>query len=118
MFGGSMKRNLLIPILACAPFALANSPITVSGNLPDAVIGSSYGAMQLGPGSFHKQSDPQLQASGGQAPYHFVLAGGSLPTGISLNSDGTITGITFSIGTFNFVVVATDSLSNQGSASF
>jgi CSLREA domain-containing protein len=48
-----------------------------------------------------------ITASGGTAPYTFAVTGGSLPTGLSLASDGTLSGIPTVAGTYNFTVTAT-----------
>jgi hypothetical protein len=51
-----------------------------------------------------------LQAIGGITPYNWAITGGSLPAGLTLNSNGTITGTptgTFT-GTSNFQVTVTD----------
>ncbi|KQX97256.1 hypothetical protein ASD22_08165 [Rhodanobacter sp. Root480] len=53
-----------------------------------------------------------LVASGALAPYTFVLNSGTLPPGLSLASDGTLSGTPSSAGTFSFAVVATDSSPN------
>jgi uncharacterized protein YhjY with autotransporter beta-barrel domain len=52
-----------------------------------------------------------LTPSGGQAPYTFstTLASGALPAGLSLGSNGTITGTPAAAGTFTFTVTGTDS---------
>jgi hypothetical protein len=52
-----------------------------------------------------------LQATGGIAPYSWRLASGSLPTGLTLSSDGLISGITEQAGTSSFEVEVTDSSS-------
>ncbi|MDI3257129.1 MAG: S-layer homology domain-containing protein [Kyrpidia sp.] len=64
-------------------------------SLPDATAGSDYTAT--------------LQASGGTPPYTWSLADGSLPDGLSLTNDGTITGNPTSAGTSTFTVRVTDS---------
>jgi hypothetical protein len=64
-------------------------------NLPNAVIGTWYSV--------------SLTAVGGTAPYSWELAGGSLPAGLSLQSNGTIVGTpTAQVGT-SFSVQAIDS---------
>ncbi|MFM2106224.1 MAG: hypothetical protein RL338_1256 [Chloroflexota bacterium] len=45
-----------------------------------------------------------LAATGGAAPYAWSLASGSLPRGLSLSTDGTISGTSASTGTFSFSV--------------
>ena len=52
-----------------------------------------------------------LEASGGVAPYSWQLASGSLPSGLILNSQGLISGVTEQSGTFSFEVRVTDSSS-------
>ncbi len=59
-------------------------------------------------GSAYSQT---LAASGGTPSYSWALASGSgpLPTGLTLNSNGTITGTPSAAGTSNFTVRVTDS---------
>jgi uncharacterized protein YhjY with autotransporter beta-barrel domain len=58
-----------------------------------------------------------LSASGALAPYTFALNSGSLPPGIALASNGTLSGTPTSTGTYNFNVVVTDSSPNLGGTS-
>ena len=51
----------------------------------------------------------QLTASGGQPPYVWSLASGLLPPGLSLSTNGVISGTPTVAGTSNFVVRVTDS---------
>lgn len=53
-------------------------------------------------------------ASGGHGPYCFGLAGGSLPRGLSLTSDGILWGTPYASGTFSFTVQATDANGQTG----
>ena len=51
-----------------------------------------------------------LTASGGTLPYTWAVAGGALPTGLTLNSaTGAISGMPTATGSFSFTVQATDS---------
>jgi hypothetical protein len=63
--------------------------------LPNGAVGTPYSAV--------------VQADGGQPTYTFTLAGGSLPPGLTLHADGTITGTPTAVGTSTFTVKATDS---------
>ncbi len=47
-------------------------------------------------------------SGGGMAPYSFTLNSGTLPTGITLSSGGSLSGTPTQEGTFNFAVRATD----------
>ena len=59
-----------------------------------------------------------ITASGGTGPYTFAVTSGSLPTGLSLASNGTLSGTPSAAGTFNFDIQATDSLANTGTRSY
>lgn len=54
-------------------------------------------------------NNQQLTASGGQPPYSWSLASGALPSGLSLSTNGVISGTPTTAGTSNFVVQVTDS---------
>ena len=78
------------------------APLTITTTtLPDAVQNVSFTGTVL--------------ATGGIGPYSFSISGGSLPTGLSINSgNGSITGTpTGAPGTSNFTVQAKDSESPQ-----
>ncbi|MFC7647531.1 putative Ig domain-containing protein [Streptosporangium lutulentum] len=57
-----------------------------------------------------------LRASGGTAPYTWTATG--LPAGLTLSSDGTVSGTPTSAGTASVTVTATDSTGATGSATF
>jgi hypothetical protein len=71
-------------------------------SLPGGMINSSYSAT--------------LAATGGASPYRWSLTSGSLPPGLRLSSDGTISGTPSSEGTFHFTVKVTDSDGNSATA--
>jgi len=77
--------------------------ITTTSPLPDGTAGSAYSV--------------QFAASGGTAPYTWTNTG-SLPTGLSLASDGTLSGTPTVSGTFTFVINVADSGSGTNSAVF
>jgi hypothetical protein len=57
-----------------------------------------------------------ITGSGGTAPYSFALgAGSALPTGLTLATDGTLSGAPLVPGTFSFTIVATDANNCTGS---
>jgi hypothetical protein len=91
---GSPAQTATVQLtLAVNPPPLA---ITTTGPLPAATVGSAYAA--------------SLAASGGTSPYTWSLAAGSsLPAGLTLNPDGTITGTPTTAGTVNPTVQVTDS---------
>ncbi|HLJ47001.1 MAG TPA: putative Ig domain-containing protein [Bryobacteraceae bacterium] len=57
-----------------------------------------------------------LAANGGTPPFTWTLSGGSLPPGVSLSSNGVITGSPTTTGTFNFTVTVTDAAGATASA--
>ena len=57
------------------------------------------------------QSSPyaqSLSASGGKSPYTWAIVAGNLPTGLTLSSEGIISGVTVPLGSFSFTVSVTD----------
>lgn len=58
-------------------------------------------------------SDVAIEATGGTAPRTFARTAGAWPAGVTLNSDGTLTGTPTAAGDFTATVVATDSLMEE-----
>lgn len=86
-------------------FDVAAPTIVVdSATLPNPVSGAAY--------------SQTLTASGGVSPYAFTVTAGALPVGITLATDGTLSGTTNEVGTFNFTVTATDNHSQTGSRAY
>ena len=85
------------PYSASIPYTLVIAPpsLSLSPTLPGATVGLSYAQM--------------ISASGGSAPYTFSLDSGALPDGLSLASNGSISGTAREDGTFNFTISARDS---------
>jgi uncharacterized protein YhjY with autotransporter beta-barrel domain len=82
--------------LSIGTFSLAVQPNTV----PNGILGVAY--------------NQTLTAVGGTPPYTFTVSSGSLPTGVSLASDGTMSGTPSAGGTFTFIVMAEDNNGNSG----
>jgi hypothetical protein len=75
---------------------VSNSPLSVHVvSLATPVLGSSY--------------SQTIIASGGTAPYTFSLSSGSLPTGLTISSSGTLSGTPTALGTFAATLQVTDS---------
>ena len=58
-----------------------------------------------------------LTASGGTSPYSWSVSSGTLPTGLSLSSSGTLSGTPTVAGAFPFTVTVKDAVSGSASAS-
>jgi hypothetical protein len=86
---------------------LVNCPvITVNpATLPNGSVGVGYNQL--------------ISASGGTAPYTFLITNGTLPNGLTLNpATGSITGVPISGGSSTFTVSATDANSCSGSRTY
>ncbi len=84
-----------------------SSAVTITVNpasLPSGTQGTSY--------------NQTITASGGTAPYTFSVTSGSLPSGLNLASNGTLSGTPDATGSSNFTITATDTNSDTGSRSY
>lgn len=77
------------------------TPVTIS----NPVYQQSYGPITL-------------SAGGGTAPHTFAVSAGSLPPGLSLTTNGELSGTPTRSGNFPFTVTATDSTGGTGSQSY
>lgn len=59
-----------------------------------------------------------LAVSGGTGPYAWAIIGGSLPAGLSLSSNGMVSGLPTEAGTSNFTAEVTDTLNVKTSQVF
>ncbi len=97
---------------ASSATALFNVSVTVSGSavsittasLPAGTVGAVYSTT--------------LSASGGSAPYTFALNGGTLPNGLALSGQGTISGTPILNGEFAVTIRVTDSIGGTATASY
>jgi uncharacterized repeat protein (TIGR01451 family) len=86
----------------CAPIVLTSTPAP----LPDATIGVAY------PGGM-------INVTGATGTVTFAVTTGSLPTGLSLNLSGGISGTpTLSAASSSFTITATDAVGCRGSSTF
>jgi hypothetical protein len=80
-------------------FAISPCPtITLNpASLPGGASGASY--------------QQQITASGSAGPFQFALIGGALPPGLSLMTNGSLSGVLTTPGTYQFTLSATDLIS-------
>ncbi|HNG34307.1 MAG TPA: putative Ig domain-containing protein, partial [Blastocatellia bacterium] len=78
-----------------AAFTIACPAVTVNpATLPDGAGGVAY--------------NQTLTATGGTSPYSFTVTAGALPAGLTLATNGTLSGAPAAAGAFNFTATATD----------
>jgi large repetitive protein len=93
-------------VAATAPLSVSiNPPVLriITSSLPAGTAGTAY--------------SQALAASGGTPPYTWALATGSMPSGLSLSTGGTISGTPSTAGSSTFTVRVTDSASVSATAS-
>jgi hypothetical protein len=80
-----------------------SKPSVTTSSVPSGTVGTAYSAT--------------LSATGGTAPYKWSLSSGTLPKGISLSNDGSLSGTPSAAGTADALVFqVTDSGSNSASS--
>jgi len=87
--------------------SISPSPIVVSpATLASGTVGTTY--------------NQTISASGGNAPYQFVISSGALPPGLSLSAIGQLSGTPATTGSSTFTVTASDSstVPSKGSATY
>jgi hypothetical protein len=93
-------------VVSCGDDPTASTdPVSVTTpNLAEAIEGLSYGQ--------------QLEATGGSGPYSWLLAAGSLPSGLTLTPSGAISGTPAAPGTSSVQIRVTDSRGRTATADF
>ena len=81
-------------------------------------VGLSINATKLSTLQLNVESSQMLEAIKGTPPYSWSVTNGILPTGMSLNSDGSFTGTPTQIGSSTFTVKVTDSNGDMAEKEF
>jgi Putative Ig domain len=90
--GGASTKTFSVGIGAAT---VSTTPLAVdSTTVPSGITGKNYKA--------------GLAASGGKAPYNWKLASGALPPGLTLGSDGSISGTPTAYGVSSFTAQVSD----------
>jgi len=95
---------LLLGCLVCAIVSGCAGSVPQSG--PGALLIAQIPLAQGVPGLSYRQL---LVASGGTQPYTWSVSDGTLPPGLSIDTNGIISGTPTMTGTFNFTVKVVDS---------
>lgn len=87
---GSTTKTYTVTVTRAAP------EITLGpDSLPDGVAATAYGPINI-------------SAVGGKEPYVFAMTAGSLPEGLELAEEGTVSGTPMESGSFTVTITATD----------
>ncbi|HCN28967.1 MAG TPA: hypothetical protein DIT64_09405 [Verrucomicrobiales bacterium] len=91
--------------------------VTITSGAPPLTLAYNTGGTRI---NVNRNATPgsSLTATGGTAPYSWALVSGSLPAGITLNSNGTFSGTSTASGGHTFRARATDTLGATGEADF
>jgi hypothetical protein len=93
------------PVTVSATYTINIAPVTLAfgpANLSDGVVGVTYSG--------------SLSATGGTKPYRFTATG--LPDGLTLGSDGSVSGAPLTAGTFTVAATVTDAASGAARATY
>jgi hypothetical protein len=106
------------PNTATQAFTITIDPLAfMTTSLPDGVVGQPY--PNFGSSASVSNSGFQFQMQNGTKPYTFALAPGStLPVGLALASNGTLSGIPTVPSTRTFTVNVTDASGDTASGTF
>jgi CshA-type fibril repeat protein len=116
--GPNVTLTGLDPSLTYEVVATATNSNGTSGPSPVTWVGSAGAgwaayatptvAATTAPGLVNVAYAGSFALSGGVGPYAWTLMSGTLPAGLTLNGDGTITGTPTAIGTSTFMVMVMD----------
>lgn len=91
---------------------------TVSYTISVAAPTIAVSPTSLTNGAYGTAYSQTVTASGGNGSYSFAVLSGSLPSGMALASDGTLSGTPTSAGTYSFTLTATDGNGFTGSRAY
>ncbi|MCS4279015.1 putative Ig domain-containing protein [Stenotrophomonas rhizophila] len=97
--GGPYTADRSYTLVIGSPTITVDPPV-----LPNGTVAATYGQ--------------GVTAAGGTAPYTFSISSGTLPAGLTLASNGQITGTPSAAGAATFTIVATDANAQTGSRSY
>ncbi|WP_313535284.1 Ig-like domain-containing protein [Sphingomonas sp.] len=94
----------------------SGGPYSVSKSYSITVVAPTVvvGPASLANGTAGVAYSQSITASGGVAPYTYAVTAGALPAGLTLASNGTLSGTPSAGGSFNFTIAATDSATGTG----
>ncbi len=117
-------------VLSGTPTALGSSSFTVNVTDASAQSVSQQFSLTINPPalSVATQNIPSvtvntaysttLTPNGGVGPYSWTVSAGSLPAGVTLATNGTLSGTPTAVGTFTFTALVTDSAAQSANRQF
>lgn len=108
----------------CTPSTTGYCLFSVSDTTSKVINLMNSGSLTISPSSLPAAAldtsySQTITASDGVAPYTYAITSGSLPTGLSLNTEtGVISGTPIISGGYTFTITATDSYHNNSSRSY
>jgi len=100
-----------------ATLGTAVATLTIANDDPAFTLALNTGGNSI-VGTSGTALNTTLNANGGTGPYTWTVASGSLPSGVTLNSNGTITGTPTATGTYTITAQATDANGNSDTQTF
>jgi dienelactone hydrolase len=100
-----------------ATLGTAVATLTLTNDDPAFTLAVSSGGTSIS-GTSGTALTSTLSASGGTGPYSWSVISGTLSAGVTLNSDGTLTGTPSNTGTFTITAQATDANGNSDTQTF
>lgn len=89
---------------------------SITVGIPTVTLAPGSGALPAA--SAETAYTQQFSSSGGTAPYSYALAGGALPSGLSLSLAGVLSGTPSAAGSYTFTVRSVDSSTGTGAPFF
>lgn len=114
----NVKTNTIASVEATSkadPTKSASAAVTINPNQGQSLQITTSGLPQ---GQQGNPYDAVFTATGGTQPYSWSLTAGTLPPGITLNTNGDLSGVPTTSGTFSFTVTVTDAAKQTASGNF
>lgn len=101
---GTVSDYMGIDNVVYTPYVCPTITLTAGGALSGGIAGTAYSST--------------LTQTGALGATNFEVTAGALPTGLTISSNGTISGTPTATGTFNFDITMTDASGCSGSESY
>ncbi len=112
---GVYKFDVRVTDSSATPIVVTFAKVSINMTATPGACGVTVATSGLpATGTVGVAYDGTATASGGSAPYTYSIASGSVPTGLSLAANGTLSGTPTAAGTFSFQLRATDTSGNAG----